>query len=61
MITEKGFYRKVQNTSGVGPGGFKCRCCAPASKKQFRREARKRVDRVVYRDIERGFFSELLS
>lgn len=45
---EKGYYRKV-TSRGIGPGGWKCACCAPAPgkpKKQWKRTAKKALRRL---------------
>ena len=48
MQTEKAFYRKVMNHKSIGPGGWKCNCCAPApgkTRKLWKRD-RKKVERL---------------
>jgi hypothetical protein len=47
MIQEKGHYRRFVR---IGPGGWRCNCCAPApgkAKKQFLRAA-KRSERKTW-------------
>lgn len=44
----KGFYRRL-TSEGIGPGGWKCPCCAPAPgkpKRLWKRMGKKRLNKL---------------
>lgn len=53
MIHSKRFYMRIRNTN-IGPGGWKCACCAPPPGKQRVKVVRMR------KKLERRFFSDLI-
>jgi hypothetical protein len=48
MMKAKGYYRRI-TAQGIGPGGWRCPCCAPApgkAKKLWMRLGKKKENRM---------------